>query len=196
MAERFRWKNGIPTPKVSADVFGQEFEKIRDSKPNKLALARDVVEAAAAPGSPIHELFKWDNAVAGDLYRRQQARHYMSGLEIVPVKIESNSPVSNRAYHIVDTAEGRGYVARAQIVSNPDYRMQIVRTARRELENFMKKFEHISLMASYIPGLRIILDQMRDDLDGVATQASRRIRPEDREEEPAAADEPSGDGHS
>ncbi len=171
---KYQWKDGIPSPKVEADVFGLELEKIENEKGT--VKAADVVAAARDPKSPIHILFTWDDAKAAEEHRKDQARNLIGGLQVVRVRTSTNGPVSNRAFHLVKP-EGdskRGYVGRDRVVGDADLRKQVIASAKRELEGFIKKFQHIAAMGKYMPDLQTIVDSMRDDIDQIMTDATRR----------------------
>lgn len=57
-------------------------QAIADANDGHLS-ATAVVEVARHPQSPLHNLFEWDNGVAGDSYRLQQARALIRGVKVI-----------------------------------------------------------------------------------------------------------------
>ncbi len=64
--KRYSWKYGNS---FSAQMVGEQFEAIekRDGTLTKAA----IVDAARSEDSPMHGMFEWDDAVAGELYREE-----------------------------------------------------------------------------------------------------------------------------
>lgn len=174
MSTRFTWREDAPRPKIDADIFGAELERLAREKNGVNADAKDVVKAATDKNSPIHSAFEWDNEKAGHKYRLHQAASLIGRIQVVNVKIEHNQPVSTRAFHLVRYDGQRGYAARETVVSSSDLTQQIIRNSQRELQSFAKKFSEIAVLGKFIPGLNQVIQQMQDEIDRLALLASRR----------------------
>lgn len=129
---------------VSADVVGKEFEKIEKQYGK---LTNDLVlQNAEDEDSPIHELFEWDDAVAGHKYRLTQATQLIINLAYEPEEQTKPKPV--RAYYNVAETEKKGsFVNMKSAFSNPDSRDIILKRALRELESFKEKYQNLSELA-------------------------------------------------
>ena len=86
---------------VSADVAGAELEKL--SQQHGHLSSSIVVDAARPEDAPLHPAFEWDDAIAGERYRRQQASTLVRAVVVVPVP-NSTTP-EHRAYVRVATPE-------------------------------------------------------------------------------------------
>lgn len=169
---KYEWREGIPKPPVSAEVFGEVVERIEAMR--GAVKAADIVEEAARPGSPIRDLFEWRDEKAAESFRRDQARHYLRSLVIVRVKTKEGPTVSHRAYYVTKQDDKRGYRGVTRIMSDADLKAQVLDEAKRELESFVKKFSSIIALSAYLPRLNEVIDGMRDDIDQMRVEATRR----------------------
>lgn len=144
---------------VSADVIGKEFEKI-ESEYGKVT-SDIVVQKAEDESSPMHELFEWDNEVAGHKYRLQQATKLIINLSVEEDK--EQIPVPVRAYYNVSNSEKKGkFVNVKTAFANPDSRDIILKRALRELEAFKEKYQNLSELADVFTKIDELLEAEED----------------------------------
>lgn len=98
--------------------------------------ARRLLEANRDPAAPLHEVFEWDDAVAAENYREQQAGHVIRS--IVVVREEKAAPPVRAFINIQDGA--REYKPLEIVVRSPDLSAQMMESARRDLEAFRQKY--------------------------------------------------------
>lgn len=168
----YTWKPGGPKPPVDAQVFGNVVEQIAGEL--EAAKPEDIVEYARSRKSPIHGLFEWRDDAAAELYRRQQARHYVGALQIVRVEFSKGQALSNRAFFHVRTQSRAGYMETDRILSDRDLTQQVLETARKELESYLLKFGSVMALGTVVPRLQAIVDEMRDSADQLLTDATAR----------------------
>ena len=118
----------------------QELEKIRVSHKGLLT-THAVVKHARNKQSILHSQFEWDDAVAGHKYRLMQAR------QLIRIHVEVHESISGpiRAYINLttdryDRKQGGGYRCMDDVLSNSDWRAQMLGDARAELEVFQEKY--------------------------------------------------------
>lgn len=169
---KYQWKKDGPTPKVDAQVFGDTVEKLSSDLVS--AKPEDIVEAARSKKSPIHDIFEWQDDKAAELFRRQQARHFVGALQIVRVEFSQGPTVSNRAFFSVKTESRTGYIDHDRILNDRDLKKQVLETARKELENYIRKFGSVMALGTYVQRLQEIIDEMKDNADTLVTDATRR----------------------
>lgn len=102
---------------------------------------RDVVEAARDPKSLLHGAFEWDDGIAAEQWRLEQARHLIR----VQVTLIENKTEPIQAYVSLSpsrTDEG-GYIPIQSILSSAKLLEQMKADAARELEIFSVKFREI-----------------------------------------------------
>jgi hypothetical protein len=159
---RYRWQSNLPVPpRVDADVFGAVVEKLANGDPPSTVPPRAIVDEARPRRSPIHQMFDWDDARAGEKFRAMQARKYVAQLEIVIVEVKGTRAVSTRGFFSVHDGSSRGYVPRHRILGDRDLKLQVIATARRELEIYINKYMGILSFGNFIPRLQNVMDDMR-----------------------------------
>jgi hypothetical protein len=174
---KYTWTEG-PKPAVSADVFGAVVEELAAGAAPGSVQPELIVEKARPRSSPIHPAFDWRDESAAHLYRLEQARHLVRRLQIVRVETKHNPTLSNRAFYSVRTPDDRrGYVPRSRILSDRDLTAQVIGNAKRELESFLKKYASVLTLSRALPHLNDAIDAMRDEIDQLATDATRRRDP-------------------
>jgi len=149
---------------VSADVAGKEFEKI-EKKYGKVT-SELLLQNAEPTESPLHELFEWDDAVAGHKYRLSQATNIIINLAVEVEK--EQKPKKIRAYYNVSDTEKKGRFINAETAfSNPDTKEIILKRAYREMQSFMQKYENLTEFAPVFSAIESIKkDILGDEEDG------------------------------
>lgn len=175
---QYEWKTAGPKPPVDAQIFGEVVEQISGDLDG--ARPEDIVEVARPRRSPIHEMFEWNDAKGAELYRRQQARHFVGSLQIVRVEFSRGQTLSNRAFFSVATESRTGYVEQDRILGDRDLTKQVLDTMRRDLEYLLRKYGAVMTMGNYVPRLQAMVDEMRDQADTILLAATTR-RPRTRE---------------
>ena len=105
--------------------------------------------------SPLHDEFEWDDTVAAELHREEQARYILRHIEVMLVLAPKDSlPV--RAFAHVETAGAPGYVNIEAVLSTLDYRDQILDQALSELRSFRRKYADLKELAEVFAALDAI----------------------------------------
>jgi hypothetical protein len=174
----YQWRSGGPKPTVEAQVYGDFIEELAEGADPGSVATEVIVEQARNRSHPCHDLFDWNEKHAAHLYRLDQARHFVNRLRIVRVEVRSNPTVSDRAFYSVRTPDDhRGYVSHRRIMGNRDLRVQVIEHAKHELESFITKFMAVLTLGRSLPHLNSAIDAMRDEIDQLATDATRRRAP-------------------
>jgi hypothetical protein len=172
---QYQWRSGGPKPAVDADVFGSFIEELAEGADPGAVPPHLIIEKARPRSHPVHDLFDWNDKHAAHAHRLDQARHFVNRLRIVRVEIKSNPTISDRAFYSVRTPDdGRGYVGRHRILTDRDLRVQVIERAKGDLENFIAKYAGVLSLGRSLPHLNEAIDAMRDEIDQLATDATRR----------------------
>lgn len=149
-------KRGRPAKKALALREEEELEEVVDKYPKKGIILKvlkqlevqhgilsphDLVEAARDEGHPLHEMFQWNNRVAGEKYRLMQAR-----MMINSVRVEFLGEKREAFFNVtipVRSVKTRGYVSIEKVVSNEDLHNQVLASAVGELEYWQKKYDKL-----------------------------------------------------
>lgn len=78
---KFEFKKGSRVKGVSADVAGNELARIYQ-KEQQLKPAK-VVDESRPEAAPLHPVFEWDDQVAAEKHREDQARHLIRSVRVI-----------------------------------------------------------------------------------------------------------------
>lgn len=149
---KYKWKAGARS-KVGATVAAEELIRIQKKNGDRLR-AEDVVAESRPKSAPLHRAFEWDNATAGEEWRRHQARRMIQTVVIVSDDEDDETAVEAQVFfHTKDDDGDSFYVTVSQ-----------VREEGGHLESILAEIK------SSIAGLRRKLSQLKeyvemDDLD-------------------------------
>lgn len=141
-----------------AQIYGDELEKIasnQDLTPNA------VVEAAKDENSPLHECFDWNNKTAAENWRKQQARRLINMIEI---EIINNNDImyvpAFESVTIVNVdSNNKAYKPIAEIMSEEDYRNQLVQIAWREIKYWKDKYGYLNQLKPVVEAIKKLEDE-------------------------------------
>ena len=141
----YEWKQGSRFS-VDATKVGREIEEIGNS-----VTAEAVVDKARRKKGELHSCFEWDDSVAAEEYRLNQAREILRSLVIAVVPSDpSEESIVIRAYEHVDLGEQsdprRAYVPTKKALNNPELRKQVIArlySSISEAKELAEKYEHL-----------------------------------------------------
>lgn len=138
------YKYAIPTyqPKVSADVVGEEFERIE--KANGELTKENVLDSARDEDSPLHSFFEWNDSIAAEKYRLRQAQNLIHMVITVHDNgTETRSYVNTNAGH-----EKSRYINFKDAMANDEYREAVLANAKNEAKTFRNKYATLKELAA------------------------------------------------
>ena len=147
--------------KVPAQKVGEELERLEAE--NGSVTKEMVVDAARPEDSVMHRIFEWNDAKAGEMWRRQQAKVMLSSLHIVvETQDEQQEPqtITIRAYSNIEEDNSRfkaRYINTTTALINE--RDRLVKNAERELEEFSRKYRTLTEFADIIAAI----DEWKED---------------------------------
>lgn len=101
-----------------------------------------VVDAARDPDHVLHSRFEWDDAVAGEAYRRQQAHDLIRRAKVVYVQADESRPErSVRAFHAVPSSEGFVFDPVEEVAEDPFRRQLVLATMEREWKDLHRRYQ-------------------------------------------------------
>ena len=134
----YKWKTGFY--KASAEDAGKVFEELEQT----VGLTpKAVVDASRNENAPLHSEFEWDDAVAGEKWREQQARVMICALTTV-IDEEQSEPV--RAY-VQISPRGEKYENIVTVLSDDDKSAAMLERAMSELRSFRRKYSTLQKLA-------------------------------------------------
>lgn len=101
-----------------------------------------VLDVARDPEHPLHSRFEWDDAVAAEAYRRDQAHELIQSVKVVYRKAnESGSERAIRAFHAVRREKGYVYEPVEKVVDSPMTQKILLQDMEREWKSLFKRFQ-------------------------------------------------------
>lgn len=127
-----------------------------------------LVDASRAKDSPLHNEFEWDDSVAGEKYREEQARQLIKNIVVVQsdsqmerrIKIEKLEQEKREAAErgFVPTGEKDSrYVTLTAALTNEQWKNNLLKQARKDSEAFVNKYHRLEELAK-------VIDDMKDFL--------------------------------
>ena len=165
----YQWKQNARVS-VDAAIAAQEMDRVRSKGPlTPVAL----LKAAKAKRNPLHKCFEWDDTVAGEKYRVQQAGYLIRSLTVTfttePKGNEEPKAITVRPY--VSLGRGAGndetstYLPIEEVANDEDKHNQLVRKVWNQLLVLQQRYETLHEFKAVWGAL----DQIKQDvLDSIS----------------------------
>lgn len=137
----YQWRSGTRITGISAQVAGEVCAQLAATGGLN---AQRLVDASRKDGAPLHAAFEWDDAVAGEEWRKHQACNIINAIVVAK---DEYIPVQVRAFFKVETA-ANNYEPVQAIMRNPTKRELLVQDAMRELGAFRQKYAALSELSA------------------------------------------------
>ena len=130
--------------KVSAQVVGEMLEEMHNKG---IEVTPEVLlDASRDVNSPTHCEFEWDDTVAAEKYRVEQARNLISHVRIVR---EDSEPQDYKERGFVPVPGGRNvYVPLQTALEKEEYKEHLLKQARNDTEIFLAKYRRLEELAA------------------------------------------------
>jgi len=106
--------------------------------------AKELLEAAHNSRSPIHDLFEWDDVLAAESYRLQQAYHILRSIKVT---IEDHGQTTEVRGFFPVRIEGlrqQGYAPTERIITIPTAAEALLETALRDLRVWYDRYRNLA----------------------------------------------------
>lgn len=152
----YEWKEGTRFP-IPAKVAGETLAKLEKKHKGGVLPPEVVVDHARPEKSPIHPCFEWDDAVAAEKHRIDQARQLVRCIRVVHPGAEDEEPKAVICYASVTVPDvGKGYVSTARILGDEDLKQQMLDDAIRQIEGWRQRFASLSELQSVFDAIDAI----------------------------------------
>ena len=133
----YEWKTGYY--KTDAETAAAVFKQLENSATGLTAAS--LVDASRSEDAPLHNEFEWDDSVAGEEWRKQQARVMIGALV---VRVEEKPPV--RKYVSIETTSPK-YESIDVVIKNEEKTAALLAKALNELAAFERKYATLQELA-------------------------------------------------
>ena len=125
--------------KVSAQVVGDLIDEM-SSKGIEVTPER-LVDMSRDPDSPTHNEFEWDDTIAAERYRTEQARLLIAHIRIV----REDEPEQEYKVRAFVSTPGRNsvYVPLQSALTNDVYREHLLKQAKNDMKVFIAKYRKL-----------------------------------------------------
>lgn len=117
-----------------------------------------VVDEARPKAHPLHSRFEWNNGVAAEAWRREQASELIRSVKVIYRKPDSEQRLEIRFWHAIASPEGHGYEPTDKVTADPVLRAILLRDMEREWKDMFARYSDF----------KEFLDLVRADLEATA----------------------------
>lgn len=108
-----------------------------------------VVDTARDEGHPLHSRFEWNDAIAGELHRRDQAQELIRSVRVVHTR-EDKPDLSVRAFHAVRDGDGYAYRSTDDVLSDPLLSKLVLADMEREWKQLRGRYDSFAEFRSLV----------------------------------------------
>lgn len=115
-----------------------------------------VVDEARDEAHPLHPRFEWDDAVAGEAYRKVQAAELIRSVKVIYTETPEGDERSVRAWSSLQREQNpdrRGYVPTEELLQDEFTRKLLLRQCARDLQDLKRKYGHLEEFADMLADL-------------------------------------------
>ena len=119
--------------------------------------AEEVVKAARAQSSPLHDKFTWNDDEAAHQFRLEQARHLIR-TTVQYIEVDgSPRPVNVFVSLSSDRDNGGGYRELQTVLRRKEHRDVLLADALKEMKSFVDRFETIKRLSRVVGEMKKVL---------------------------------------
>jgi len=131
-----------------AQIFAKHIFSMMKVRSISMVTPEEILQDAKKKSSPYHDWFDWDDAIASEKYRTNQARQLLGSIVEVTITHEEEEPREIRVFVNVTDEEGnRGYVKKEVAIQTPKMWDQVIRQAMVEVTGWKKRYEEYTELA-------------------------------------------------
>ena len=111
------------------------------------AETQEILDLARNKSTEIHKLIEWNDDIAAEKYRLDQVRRIQHDLQIVKIGLNEKQPMKKLEVPVrmfFNLHGETGYRPTPVIIQDEDLHKKLLKTARLELEAFIKKYKILS----------------------------------------------------
>ncbi len=148
--------------KVSADIAGKVCQNLTKTKDG--LTPKRLVEVSRPETAPLHGEFEWNDDVAAEKFREEQARLIIKNVVIIDSSVNEerelkaviSEEVKDRAF--VSTGERKNqYVTLATALSNKEWRESLLEQAKKDMIAFKTKYHRLTELSAVFEKMDDIL---------------------------------------
>lgn len=138
--------------KAPAQVAGEVCEAL--TKTEAGLTPQTLLDASRDESAPLHDEFEWNDEIAAEGYRRQQAQSIIQNIVIVSSTEEQQETVVRSFVSIPKHTERNAYVPINVVLGNESMKEGLLDYAKREMKSFIAKYSQLKQLAGVIEEMR------------------------------------------
>lgn len=139
--------------RASAQAAGEMCEELAASG---ALTPKRLLDANRDEDAPLHDEFEWDDGVAAEKYRENQAAHI---IRCITVKVETETQTATRAF-VRATEISCEYLPISVVMKDPKLTEALLREARRDMETFIEKYQALEALTLVLADMNSVLKRM------------------------------------
>jgi len=152
----YEWKESCRL-RLDAQSCGDHLEKLEEKK--GVITPEIVLEDARKSSSPLHDGFEWDDSVAAERFRLDQARYILRQIVIVLEPATDGRPARTiRGFVNVEVEDGektlKVYTTINHAMSDRELRRQVIARAYKELHQWSERYQKLSEFSAVRKAIR------------------------------------------
>jgi len=156
MKKEYKIVKGAHIENKKAQAYGEELVKIAKENKNRLK-PEMVLDESRKKGSVLHDYFEWDDSLAGEKYRIEQARYLIRSIKITiehgDEKYEVRSFISLMIQN-GDVKPERKYIPSEVVFKDKVFRKQAIKEAMSEFIAIQMKYRDIKELAEIFSAIK------------------------------------------
>lgn len=144
----YQWKP-LACVKANAQAVGEQMEQL---EARSGLTPKSLLDANREEGSPLHGEFEWNDGIAAEKYRENQAAYFIRQITVKEERA-SGEQILVRAFVNVGTNDGRRYLGLSRVLSDEDMRVQLLSDAKVEMQSFKAKYESLQELSMVIQAM-------------------------------------------
>lgn len=158
----YKWRNGAHI-KADAQVAGTVCSKLE--KEGRLT-PKNLLNESRPVDAPLHNVFEWDDGIAAEKYRTEQAAHIIRCVITIPDKKNDEVPQPKPAFvlvssHASDDPKKATYRDVKAALNDPVDKQTVLKNALRELDAFQRKYSMLSELASVFNEIKQLKEKVQ-----------------------------------
>lgn len=110
-----------------------------------------VVDVARDPAHPLHSRFEWNDAVAGEAWRREQAHDLIRKAKFTYREADESGPErSVRAFHAVRTEAGHVFEPVEKVMEDPFTQRLVLADMEREWKSLYQRYQEFEAFLAMV----------------------------------------------
>lgn len=146
---------------ASPQKIGDALEQICKANGGELTPVK-VLDAARDPRHLLHRFFEWDDKVAAEAYRLDQAR---AVIRLIRIEDEGTGETP-RAFLSVSTDQGKSYRRFSDVRNSDDLREAVLAQAQRDLEAFELRYRTMKEVLEFVAQAKAAIQSRRRKAKG------------------------------